>query len=375
MLTTEQEEQKEILDEPTLYPESKNQTLALIGEMGSGKSSTGNSLTNQQLFITSSGTASCTQACKMVTTNWFNDPKLEQINIIDTPGLGGKKDDAVIVDMVTELQKVGKIDVFALVFNADNPRFGRSAKEMVTLYEKVCDGRLFDNCMIIITHWSNEPRAKVKRTQERMTEERKSKEMNEAVQRELQLSHNPNLPCFFIDNTLTNPEVAILAGVDELESVRGSLEKIRAFTRSKKGSGIKVINLRSILSENNRLNLLIDKVIEDHGLTRQDLADAFIQVVPFIGPVHQMYRGCQAWQEKKFGKAAWNIFAGFAFGAVDILCAVTGLGLVVKELATFGRAAKPVAIVLELLKLVGVQALAIYFGKTIERDDLPRVRA
>ena len=105
--------------------ESKYPAIALHGCMGSGKSSTGNSLTDFPHFEPSASTESCTQEPKLVTTHWFGDLDLAKANFIDTPGLGSGpgKDDDIVVDLVIYLQKLGKIDIFAFVFNGENSRF------------------------------------------------------------------------------------------------------------------------------------------------------------------------------------------------------------------------------------------------------------
>ena len=99
--------------------------VCLIGCTGHGKSSTGNSLINENIFKVSAGTESETCHTEGALAKWLGDTNEQPVLVLDTPGIGDTKnrDTKHIAEMVVRLKEIGYVHTFLIVFNYEEPRF------------------------------------------------------------------------------------------------------------------------------------------------------------------------------------------------------------------------------------------------------------
>lgn len=81
-----------------------------------------------ELFHTSAHVDSCTTETYVKETNWFGNPELSNLVLVDTPGLGDSRgviqDSKNISEMVQKLKALPSgVNMFLLVLNAANPRY------------------------------------------------------------------------------------------------------------------------------------------------------------------------------------------------------------------------------------------------------------
>ena len=130
--------------------------VCLIGSTGTGKSSTGNSLINENAFDVSPSTDSQTQELVGILARWMGIPTEEPVLVLDTPGMGDTqtRDTKNIAGMLVRLQELGYVNAFLLVLNCEAPRLSEQTQDHIRLYSEIFGKRFFENVMLVFTRFS-----------------------------------------------------------------------------------------------------------------------------------------------------------------------------------------------------------------------------
>ena len=178
-------------------------TIILLGHTGAGKSQTANTLTGMQdLFKTSAGFASETSSTSLVQSSWFNDSSLGEVAVVDTPGLGDSNgaDTSHVSAMVDKLKgKIKRVSAFAIVMNAANARLDRHLKAMLQLFNSVFSELMWNNAIVVCTHWPFDARSERERKRKKKTAEDWARELNAEFRKEFRLARD--VPVVFVDNS------------------------------------------------------------------------------------------------------------------------------------------------------------------------------
>ena len=131
----------------------KDRFVVLLGETGSGKSTFINSITNDNLCITSSESKSCTKNIQIV--KLFIDGY--NIYFVDTPGLNDQEEDKKNKEQITKLQKRGIISTFILVRDYNTTRLTKSYTNILKTFMEIFPSENFlENIILVETSFFKE---------------------------------------------------------------------------------------------------------------------------------------------------------------------------------------------------------------------------
>ena len=169
-----------------------SQTILLIGQTGSGKSTLGNWLIGEEVFDTSNYTSE---------TFIKQSRKYGSINIIDTPGLSDSegKDQENTKKMTEFLKNLydnkNSINLVLVVIKSDNKRFDDKIKRMILFLCNVFPKHLQYNIGITFTFYNYE-----KELEKQIYKEDYVPEIMKIISHENNEEINLNPPIFFLDS-------------------------------------------------------------------------------------------------------------------------------------------------------------------------------
>jgi len=141
--------------------------LILLGNTGVGKSSLGNVLLGRphnfvdenpdgsNCFVTGHSVDATTKDTCAKAGRWAGDSG-KPVTIIDTPGLGDEveADRETVEQLVDKLKdEIKHVNAFVILFNGQRPRFSKSLKSMITLFEKIFGPGFWPHVIFAVTRW------------------------------------------------------------------------------------------------------------------------------------------------------------------------------------------------------------------------------
>ncbi len=147
----------------------------MIGVTGTGKSSTGNNLMQQEHFKASDSAESETSETKGKLGSWVVDSEHYPIIVLDTPGIGdsSNRDTSHIANMVIRLKAIGYVHCFLITLNSENPRLDLQLQETLKLFKEMFGEDFFKNVIICFTKFKQDKRS----TSSRVSGKMKSKNL------------------------------------------------------------------------------------------------------------------------------------------------------------------------------------------------------
>lgn len=188
-------------------------TICVLGATGVGKGSTLNSCFRSDAFSTSQMFASDTIKPVSHTLAWrgAGDP----VRGVDLCGFSDSegRDTGFIEGMVSYLRdEIGRVDLFLLLLNSQEPRIGMHLKDMLAALKSVFGPSFLRNVMVGFTRWDYTRKGALLRRG--VTKAALASSVN-GVLRQL-LGHEHDCECTFLDNTLN------LFSDDDLEELHGA---------------------------------------------------------------------------------------------------------------------------------------------------------
>jgi predicted GTPase len=145
-------------------------TLVVLGTTGSGKSTLLNAISKTNDFLESEGATSCTKVTSFKTYSWRGNGEL--VTLCDTQGLsdtgGDRNDDDNIRQLVSQVRRLKKVDLFMITINAGNCRLTDYTQNVISFME-IFGTTMLDNTVLVFTNWQSmvyPPNKEVTRTQE-----------------------------------------------------------------------------------------------------------------------------------------------------------------------------------------------------------------
>ena len=119
--------------------------VVLMGQKGSGKSASANSLCGFEVFQTSAFTESETSAVNGSFTRFAGIPTEDPLLVVDTPGIGDSKgrDAKHIGEMVVCLKELGYAHAFLIVLNYSDPRRSEQLQDTIKLFSQMFGSDFF----------------------------------------------------------------------------------------------------------------------------------------------------------------------------------------------------------------------------------------
>ena len=133
--------------------------ILLIGETGQGKSTLGNYILDEDIFVTSDNHDACTQDFKIGTSS-----KLPGICVIDSPGLNDRKrPDSYILNNLANFLKnnIKNLHLILLTVKYDNPRISSTVEKMIKKLCEIFPKNLVYHIIIVFTNYDNERETKI----------------------------------------------------------------------------------------------------------------------------------------------------------------------------------------------------------------------
>ena len=207
--------------------ESPHPCVCLIGSIGDGKSSFGNTLLHDHKngkspFRVRHNDAAGIDKCKIETSKFLNgfdcsfDKSMQHqissilnqnLTVIDTPGFDGSN----FVSLFDEIKGLA-VSTFTIVVSAANPRMEpivllvKKYKQHLKKRKQVAL-RMMQELTIVYTHWSYDKKSKKKREKKGITKEMRKKQINDALEEAFgKEMKDINVSCFFIDNEVLMDE-------------------------------------------------------------------------------------------------------------------------------------------------------------------------
>mmetsp|Transcript_49779 Transcript_49779/g.115538 ORF Transcript_49779/g.115538 Transcript_49779/m.115538 type:complete len:783 (+) Transcript_49779:41-2389(+) len=244
--------------------EEQTPTICLLGSVGTGKSSTGNSIFGEEVFETGEQAESVTSKPCVKVRRWQGDGEI--VRCVDLPGLSDtpELDKKHMKEMVEVLRdQVRYIHTFLIVINSQAVRFDRQTQVMLTQFNDVFGDEFLRNAMLAFTRWEYRRSARKQREKKGVSEETKAQEFNTLLK--TLLRHDFACTCVFLNNALTTlseeelEDEYCLEVPEVMQAFKSELRKVHSFMRSR--APFLCRNIEAVLAEREEKRQLVQMML------------------------------------------------------------------------------------------------------------------